>query len=564
MDLESTAKELRMLATREKLTASQLERAKALMVELKNLGMANPEIVELTGGRWSESTLKGYTKGIRAADPGSWQSTTALFSEMLSKNLTLADVRGAMAIIADLGAMGSSLGDVVGFMQDLKRQETDVGRLKQAIDINTQLEEIGTSPTELTGLMEDLKKNGTDVGQLKEAMDTKTQLEQIGSSPAEIVGFAKELEAEGIDVPAFASLSRDWQEAGLKPADARSSVDYKRQLEQAGLDVTILSHIAHAAGKLGNPAQVIEAVAKYGTLGELEGKLKTKQEELETLSAGIKSRSKEVTAASQKLEKVQKDMAGMEKALATYGRLEAIGFDEKALGELNEAAKKYGGPSDVLGAVNSFAALADIKASCERIQATVPKAVAALEKLRAEHTHLRSAIDTCQKLLDDHKFGLDAISTILSLAGRYGEPIEVLRAVEAYGKAEALEERIEQLKLEVVNIEGKVEQLKKTEGQYLARNKAILDQFEELNAKAIEVGRTVGIVEEQLKKDTSARDILNLLQNPVSAEYERHLPLVLVLVKSIGVWVTINKSKFTYCLLIDKNVQELVRYLGGS
>jgi len=136
--------------------------------------------------------------------------------------------------------------------------------------------------------------------------------------------------------------------------------------------------------------------------------------------------------------------------------------------------------------------------------------------------------------------------------------------VEAYGKVEALNEKIEKLKLEAATIEGKIEQLKKTQGQYEARNKTILEQFEALNAKAIEVGRIVGTVEQRLKKDTLARDILNLLQNPTSAGYEEYSPLVLVLLKSISVWANMNKSKVSYSILLDKNLEEAIRYLGGN
>ena len=48
MDFESVAKELKMLARQEKLSASELDRAKDLMVELKESGMSNPDIVELS------------------------------------------------------------------------------------------------------------------------------------------------------------------------------------------------------------------------------------------------------------------------------------------------------------------------------------------------------------------------------------------------------------------------------------------------------------------------------------------------------------------------------------
>ena len=48
---------------------------------IKRLGMSNPEIVELTAGQWSESTVKGYTKGVRYPDArkepvlAQWQSS---------------------------------------------------------------------------------------------------------------------------------------------------------------------------------------------------------------------------------------------------------------------------------------------------------------------------------------------------------------------------------------------------------------------------------------------------------------------------------------------------------
>jgi len=97
-----------------------------------------------------------------------------------------------------------------------------------------------------------------------------------------------------------------------------------------------------------------------------------------------------------------------------------------------------------------------------------------------------------------------------------------------------------------------------------ARNITMLDQFEALNAKAIEVGRQVGAVQEQTKKDIGARAILKLLQNPSSVSYEEYCPLVLVLLKATSVWVNTNKSKFSFPSLIDKNLEGLIGYLGGS
>jgi hypothetical protein len=136
--------------------------------------------------------------------------------------------------------------------------------------------------------------------------------------------------------------------------------------------------------------------------------------------------------------------------------------------------------------------------------------------------------------------------------------------IEAYGALKEIKKETDQAKTARAEMEGKIQMLKETYTEYSARNTAILDQFEALNAKAIEVGRTVGSVEEQLKGDTMTRDLLTLLRNPTSASYEDSLPLVLVLLKCVTVWAMMHKSKFRYPSLVDKSLQDLAGYLGGS
>ena len=70
-------------------------------------------------------------------------------------------------------------------------------------------------------------------------------------------------------------------------------------------------------------------------------------------------------------------------------------------------------------------------------------------------------------------------------------------------------------------------------------------------------------MQEQIKKDILARDLLTLLHNPGSASYEGSLPLVLVLLRGITIWAIMNRSKFHYPSLIDKNLQEVIGHLGG-
>ena len=525
MDLESTTRELKMLASKEKTTAPELDRAKDLMVELKGMGMSNSEIAELSGGRWSESTAKGYTRGVKASDPQSWQSTTALFSEMLAKNLTLADVSNARSIAVELEGLGSSLADVVSLMEDLKRE-------------------------------------GVNVAQVKKAIDIQTQLEQVGTSPAEIAGFVKELRNECVEVPTLVSIFSDWYEAGLTPAKVHSALSYMAQLKKAGLDLNALSRIAEVAGKFGGSGEVLEAVGKYGNLVELDQELQKRQQRSDIQAAEMESRTHDLDNAGRKLEKLRQEIAAREKALAIYERLKVAGFDEKTLAELAKAAGKYGKPPQVLMAINRFGDLSKIKAVDIEWRNKIKRKRESLKSLEKQRMQVKEPLEMCKNLLE-RKFGLSAIQMIDATARKYGEPIKVMEAIEKYGAIVEIDQKSAQAQAALAEIEGKIEVLKETFAQQNARNRTILDQFETLNAKAIEVGRAVGSVEERLKVDPMSRNLMALLQNPTSASYEDSLPLILAVLNRITAWAAIYKSKFRYSSLVNGNLEELLKNLGA-
>ena len=526
MDLESAARELKMLASKERLTPSELKRAKYLMVLLKGWNMTNREIEELTGGRWSVSTIKGYTRGVGATDPEPWQSTTALFSEMLAKNLTLGDVSEAMTIRAELESKGSSLDDVVSFMQELKERGVSLSQLGEGVSVNA-----------------DLRTKGT--------------------SPAELASFIAELEKEKVSVPDFVSLLRDWQEAGLTPRDARSVLGYRTQLEENEIDIETLSHVANAAREFGNAGQVLEAIAKYGYLVKMDEEAQTKQKQLDAMATEMESRSQETATASQKLQELQNKAGAIEAALTTYRRLEAIGFNEKALSELAKAANNYGTPSTVLKAVNRFGSLSRIKEVDDELRDKVKQKRAMITSLDDQYAHLKEPIELCRALLK-RGFSLGVLVAINAAASRYGESIEVMKAIEAYGALKEIEKKNKEANTEFAGRQAKIQRLKEAEAEYEARNKAILEQFEVLNAKAIEIGRTAGSVQEQLKGDTMARDLLLLLRNPGSVSYENSLPLVIVVLKAILIWSIMNKGKLRYAATTQRSMEDALGSLGGS
>ena len=89
-------------------------------------------------------------------------------------------------------------------------------------------------------------------------------------------------------------------------------------------------------------------------------------------------------------------------------------------------------------------------------------------------------------------------------------------------------------------------------------------QLDALGEKAIGVGRAVGTIEEQLRRNGKARDVLNLLENPMAAAYEDYTPLVLLLAMSMRIWVSNNKDKFTLSYRVDEGLEALIKNLGGS
>jgi predicted translin family RNA/ssDNA-binding protein len=361
------------------------------------------------------------------------------------------------------------------------------------------------------------------------------------------------------------SLSERVETLETRVAEKSELIKQVGALEKFGFDEERLRQLHDALGEIGakHGLKGKEATSKFfDDLKDYEA-IVGAELRLKGLQTQIETRSLELDMAEKKLEKARDEMADVQKALASYQRLVSMGFDEKALGELEEAGKKYGTPRTVLTAVSRFAGLSDIKTATEDMKGKLKQEKADVEATEKKHLHLKSIIEMCEDLLR-RKFSLQTITLIRETAMKYGEAVDVMKAIEAHGSLKEIEKKISQARTGLVETQAKIQRQKELEAEYQARIRATLEQLEALNAKAIDVGRQAGVVLQQIKKDTLARDVLNLVQNPTSAGYENCLPLVIVLLKSIIMWANMNKSKFSYHSLLDKNLEEAVRHLGGS
>ena len=249
-------------------------------------------------------------------------------------------------------------------------------------------------------------------------------------------------------------------------------------------------------------------------------------------------------------------MATAEKLLALRKQLEEKGLDDRMLQEITDVINKYGGREKFFAAFNAYRNLSQIKAASRELEAKIDLQKITLAEMEAQESSLKSAIEMCHTLLFEYKTGPGAINAILDMAKIYGEPIEVLKAIEAYGSIQALVGEGRRLK-------AAIEQLKEVENEYASRVTILLEQIEKVNTKALELGRATGVIEQQLKQESKSRDILNLLQNPMAASFDQHAPLALAITQSLRTWVNQNKDKFRMFYDIDRGLENLSKNLGG-
>ena len=134
---EFVISELQSLAKKHPLRSSvELNRAKELMITLRQKGYTNNDISKLSGGAWSENTVKLYTRGTDVVDSTSKDEAVKIISEMVKSGLTLNEVSEAVSLKDYLDAENISLEDIVSLIQDLKSSGLgvrDIIQLKRSI-----------------------------------------------------------------------------------------------------------------------------------------------------------------------------------------------------------------------------------------------------------------------------------------------------------------------------------------------------------------------------------------------------------------------------------------------
>jgi len=476
MNIEDLAKRFVALASKSILSKAEHEEARNLMRQLKEEGVSNEEISELSGGKWTSSTVKGYTKGVKAGTSNEWQSAVNLFDELMAANMTLEDVERALAVRQALDESHISLGQVADLLLAADSSSVDNATLVR--------------------FYEDLKQQGLSVQDV-----------------AEVLGFKKELEEKGL-----------------------------------GLDS--LNPIVELAKSHGHPDEVIAAVAKYQSLAEIEDRIAVTTNELDSLN-------QQLARANHELKQVENKASRLKRALEAYEEVSELGFTEPQLTKLADLARKHGTVKSVLKVVEAYSDYMDIMHMAKEANADLVAKKAEIGKLEADYAHLKTVTTMCQTLIDKYKFGLDAVTMVFSAAGKYGEPVDVLKAIEGYGKLQVIYQKLNEL-------EGGIVERKRSLAQLEGKEKEMLNELESLNVMALRVGTEINKVQSEVARSKELDKVINLIEEPASASYHEYIPLVATITASLRKWVINNESKFRSTYSIKDGLNSLLSQIGGD
>jgi hypothetical protein len=163
----------------------------------------------------------------------------------------------------------------------------------------------------------------------------------------------------------------------------------------------------------------------------------------------------------------------------------------------------------------------------------------------------------CDTLIHQYKFGLDAIATIFSVAKKFGDPLAVLKAVEALGKLQAMEQELGKLDGKIAERQRLLQQL---EGKY----QEALGQVESLNAMVLRVGTEIGKLQSEISHGKGLEKMLTLINDPASADFNENGPLVVSIAASLRKWVMVNEKRFRSAYSIKSGLEALLKELGET
>lgn len=324
--------------------------------------------------------------------------------------------------------MDAEIEEIVKELKDLyQKKPLSKEKQERARELMVKLKEAGFTNKDIstcTGWSEETVKSYTKGSEAKDS-----------SQKEAIMALLSDLIDRGLTIKEVEEASRFLKEIEESKFSKEELFKFFEEIKKAGISYEDLKRLSDISKKLGG----YEAIERYWSLKEIE---------------------EEIKRLSDEREKLRDELEKSRKHIEIYRDLEKKGFDVESLEKIKRALK-FGGLKEVLDAINAYKDLSSIKSEISKLKIERDRLDAEIKKLNSEYAHLQTVIDMCKKLLYDYKFTTSAIGDIYKIAEKYGRPLEVIKALDAYESLKSLKEEVESLSKEKAEIEAEIKELEK-------------------------------------------------------------------------------------------------------
>jgi tetratricopeptide (TPR) repeat protein len=207
-------------------------------------------------------------------------------------------------------------------------------------------------------LLGDFAERGNELSDLENYKDAKEKL--AGKISFEkCAKLVENLGSVGADITILYNLSEELARRGLLVPTIEMNIKLNKDLAERGLTPQIQQNILDVAEKFGDVETIFKALDEYGEINRLHTQRSIEEEKVSIAEEKeAESRRRKEALDNQAL--IQKTYIDIVKLLvADYS------YDYDSIKNLHELAKKYGNPLQVMGAVNVYGDIANLKKEAE-------------------------------------------------------------------------------------------------------------------------------------------------------------------------------------------------------
>jgi hypothetical protein len=297
-------------------------RIRELMTTLRRSGFSSPQISELSGGKWSGTLVRQYTRGWGGGD-GSLslqrESLVASLRKLVSSGRGVEDIDAVLRLDASVRAKGSSpeevaelnsnlgkldlqrgeIGKLVTLSRDLVEEELNPGMVRAWMALDQELIEDGFNKTNRIRIRDMCNNHGGVYGTL-ELLNEYNNLGVVLQERTFHETEVKQLKSEAD------RLRDDKKRLDAEISQSREMINATNAAALAGFYPLILNMISVLAKDLGGPLKVVTAIQKYPSLKEMDEELEALKAELEKVIKEIANKSVYLAALNYSLNEAER------------------------------------------------------------------------------------------------------------------------------------------------------------------------------------------------------------------------------------------------------------------